>query len=168
VTNTADEYLAIVDDMFTNEEAKTLQNARAACIIDDFTDETIDSGCQFQLGAAQNKILVCVAQTNFNQIGRTISVVVNDVTVATCGGDNQFQGYQGLSGLCNNYFTCFNDWVTAGALVRLVFSSAMASTSTCSPAAMALIDASSEPYIAPLNCSDPAFPFACQAHCLPV
>ncbi|CUG94138.1 transmembrane protein, putative [Bodo saltans] len=163
VTNTADEYLAIVDDRFTNEETKTLTNARGACIIDDFTDETIDQGCQFQLGATQNKILVSAAQTNFNQIGRTISVIVNDVTVATCGGDNQFQGYQGLTGLCNNYFTCYNDWVTAGALVRLVFSSAMASTSTCSPAAMALIDASSAPYVAPLNCSNPAFPFACQA-----
>ena len=168
LTSQASANFALVDDLSTFEERKTLTNGTWACIVDGKLDSTMPNSCE--IFVQSNYISVKIPQTKYDAFDNIVTILINNTVLATCGGDHLFAEFRGIAGACNNYFHCFEGFIPANSTVTVVFADSVVTSAACAPSAMAIIEASVQLYVPPSVCNNLAAPFACQAdqRCMPL
>ena len=153
-------------DTWQNETQKRLSNQSAVCIVDNFVSDTVDVSCSIKM--VGNWLTVKVAQTNFATVGNTITIYLQNKTVV-CGGDGLFFGYNGVSGRCSTYFSCFEGLVDSGTTVRVEFSKGVGASNPCFPNAIALLGIETREGVKAITCEG-STPIACAtlSKCLPI
>lgn len=141
-----------------NEADKSVGEGTYACIGDKISEDGRQVVCQMRF--TTNYISVSVAQTKYDTIADTITVVTNSTT-KICGGDRTFFGYRGTLDACDRFYTCYEGYIEPGELVTITYSKSVIQNSRCRPSALALVTGSSRPPVPDLVCNDPLLPFKC-------
>lgn len=141
-----------------NEADKTVHNGTYACIGDQVSVDGREVICQMRF--TTNYVSVAVAQTKYDTVADTITVITSNMT-KICGGDRSFFGLRGTLDQCNRYYTCFEGYIEPGELVTVRFSPSVISNSRCRPNAVALLSGSERELVPDLVCDNPALPFKC-------